>query len=161
MKAMVSQMKLALVGPHTTAFNPEQTSFSLIRIAEQDVLEIENVPGGIVLNAKIYDETNQLVATIKKNVFHNYGVYGYEASSPDPYSIVVLNAQDDVVLHVRYLNPKAIKVLGIFHVPDRPVVVIEEGRVLVGKNAIGVTVCNVNSAPAGSWAQMKSAFTVP
>lgn len=101
-------------------------TLNVIKFAGENVLSFERTPSGIVVNAIIRDEKGDEVATIKKNVFRARYGSEYDATSQDAHSILVLNSKDQVVLYVRYLNPQAVKVLGIFRRPNRPPITVNE-----------------------------------
>lgn len=159
--AVPESMKVAFVGSMVTKFSSELKSFSLIRIAGEDVLSVEyNADNAIVINATIRDESNNIVATIKKNVFRSYVSSGYQVTNPDPHTVLVLDANDHVILYVRYLNPRAIKVLGIFRQPPRPPVRVEEGRFFIGNGEFAMTVCGEAGGTDKDWWQLKAALVV-
>lgn len=153
-------MKLALLGPAAALYPQREKPISLITIAGQSVLEVEGARTGIVLNATLRDETGRLLAEIKKNVWQSHAPNDYDVRS-DNNQILILNSKNQVILFVRYLNPNTIKVLGTFNVPNRPTVTVEEGQILIGKRKLVINACAIDSAPEGSWAQMKSLLEIP
>jgi hypothetical protein len=154
----VKSMKVVLLGPIATAYAPTQRNFSLIQIASEDVLTIETAPSGIVLNATLRDEKNQLIAKITKNVFVSYPSKNYEVRA-DSHSVLILDSENKIVLYVRYMNPRTIKVLGVFRVPNRRPVVIEENVATGIQMTAGM--CSINDAPEGSWMQKKAVIALP
>jgi hypothetical protein len=143
--------KIALVGSLATTFPQELKSFSLIRIGGEDVLSVEeNAPSGIVINAVIRNENNELVATITKNIFHSYAPNDYDVRSND-HSIQIIDSHDVMILYVRYLNPQAIKVLGTFRSADHRRVRVDEGRFFIGAQENDMMVCNHGGGTDKDW----------
>jgi hypothetical protein len=143
--------KAMFVGPFITSFPIELKSFSLIQIGGEDVLAVEwNSDLGIVINATIRNENGELIAAITKNVFHSYAPNDYTVTSDD-HSILILNSKDEIVLYVRYLNPRAIKAMGIFNHPGHRTVRVEEGRYFIGKSEIAARIYG-KAAGDGPWA---------
>lgn len=101
----------------------------VLMIGQEKVLSFESASGGVLLNAVVRDTDGKEVARITKNVFHTWSGSGYEAQAPDLHSILVLDNKDQAVLYVRYLNPKAIKVMGVFYSKAGKGVVINESGV--------------------------------
>jgi hypothetical protein len=125
-----------------------------------DVLSVEwNSPLGIVINATIRNQQNELIATITKNVFHSYAQNDYTVTSDD-HSILILNSKDEIILYVRYLNSRAIKIMGVFNHPGSPTVRVEEGHLFVGKGGMSGQVFNQASGD-GKWYDLKAVLVVP
>jgi hypothetical protein len=153
-------MKMAFMGPVTTAYGPRQKPFALVQVAGEDLLEIENAPGGVVLNATLRDDHGELLASIVKNVWHTYSPNDYEVKS-DEHSVRVLDSHDRIVLYVRYLNARALKVLGIFNSPKRGAVRVTENEIIVGQTEMYAKMCGVSDAPEEAWYALKAALVVP
>jgi hypothetical protein len=152
--------KAAFLGNIVTTFPIDLKSFSLIQMGGDNVLSVEwNSPLGIVINAELHNENDELVATIKKNVFHVYAPNDYTVTS-DEHSILILNSKDEIILNVRYLNPRAIKAMGVFNHPRSPTVHVEEGRCFVGQQEISGQVYNKASG-GGHWYDLKVVLVVP
>ena len=73
-----------------------------------------------------------MVATIENNEFRiNPNNYFY-IERPDRHTLIVRDQQNRECLNVRFLNPAAIKVLGVFEFPTAkiPAIVIDKEKVL-------------------------------
>jgi hypothetical protein len=155
-----SQMKLVLAGPMTTAYAPRKTPFAIVRIRNEDLLQVESAPGGVVINATIRDETGQLIEMITKNILHTYSPNDYQLTS-DEHSLLILNSHDQIVLYVRYLNPRALKVLGIFESPLRGLVRVEESSVTLNGSRLDIGgICQLDDAPEGSNFRLQAAIVI-
>jgi len=132
--------KAIYFGDGVATVNPARNAFTLIKIAGEDVLSFENTASGILINAVFRDEAGKEIATITKNVFRATSTSDYEATSPDQHSLLILDGQDRQVLYVRYLNPKAIKVLGVFYHPKgrSPLLIEENGLTINGRKMHGL-----------------------
>ena len=154
------ERKAAFVGNMVTSFPLELKSFSLIQMGGDDVLSVEwNSTLGIVLNATIRNQANELIATITKNVFHPYAQNDYTVTSDD-HSILIVNSKDEIILYLRYLNPRAIKVMGVFNHPGSPTVRVEEGRTFIGQGGFVGQVYGKASG-GGHWYDLKAVLVVP
>jgi len=95
-----------------------------------DAFNIRRTASGILVNATIRTSDNQVVARIHDNVFRTQSDSHFQAQSPDPHTLYVLDGDDKVVLFVRYLNPFAIKILGQFYSPGQPPITITEDKLV-------------------------------
>lgn len=158
--AIEPDRKAAFVGNMVTTFPIDLKSFSLIQMGGDNILSVEwNSPLGIVINAELRNENGELVATITKNVFHSYAPNDYTVTS-DEHSILILNSKDGIILNVRYLNPRAIKAMGVFNHPRSPTVRVEEGRFFIGQQEISGQVYGKASG-GGHWYDLKAVLVVP
>ncbi|MDQ1638725.1 MAG: hypothetical protein QOF62_2064 [Pyrinomonadaceae bacterium] len=106
-------------------------SFAVVEIGDEKLCYVEKTSDGMLISATIRDPTYKVVATITRNVFHAESL-DYEAFSPDAQTLYVLNGSDQIVLFVRYLNPRAIKVLGQFYYQGYSPILIGEDRLDLG-----------------------------
>lgn len=91
---------------------PDQT---FLRVGDVDLLSIHRKPGGMTVSGKIYSPDRKIVAQIIDNKFHINPSNYFRRERPDPHTLTVFNQEGDRVLHVRYLNDSAIRILGKFH----------------------------------------------
>ncbi len=125
--------KTIYFGTGVATMSDEMNAFGLITMAGEEVFSLENTPTGILINATLRNKSGNVVATIEKNVFNSKSTFEYEATNPDQHSLLVLDSNNQIVLYVRYLNPQAIKILGTFYHPKRPLpVVMEENSLSIG-----------------------------
>lgn len=104
-----------------------KSSFNLLNIDGEIVLSFERASDGLFLNAILRDENGEVKAKIIKNVFSAYDNSDYDAQTPDANTVNVFDKKNDqIVLSVRYLNPKAIKVLGTFKRQNKEPVIIND-----------------------------------
>ncbi|MDQ4120533.1 MAG: SMEK domain-containing protein [Acidobacteriota bacterium] len=151
--------KAIYMGNSVASISPDIQKFDLIRIADESIVEIKNVGSGLIINATIYDELGNIVATVRENIFRCNRLKTYEATNPDQHSILILDDSDKIVLYIRYLNPRALKVLGVFCHPERPAVTIKEDGIMLGNNRIGIMFTEVSGKDTHWW-QSKAAFVV-
>lgn len=151
--------KAIYMGDKVTSISPDIKKFDLIQIAKESIVEIKNVGSGLIINATIYDESGNIVATVRENVFRCNRLKTYEATNPDQHSILVLDDSDKIILYIRYLNPQAIKVLGIFRYPEKPTITIEEDRIMLGNVRIS-SMFTEGEGTDTDWWQLKAVFVV-
>lgn len=114
-----------------SAVYTRQFPYTVFRVAGQDLLSIDKAKEakeGISVSAKIFSSDRRIVAEIIKNKFHINPNNYFRLERPDKHSLVVYDQQATKVLSVYYLNPTSIKLLGIFHSPNRYPIVIEEDK---------------------------------
>lgn len=151
--------KVIYMGNSVASISPDTQKFDLIRMANESIVGVKNVGRGLIINATIYDELGNIVATVRDNIFRCNRLKTYEAINPDQHSILILDDSDKIVLYIRYLNPLALKVLGVFRYPGRPTVTIEEDRIMVGIARIGNMFTEVSGKDTDWW-QSKAAFVI-
>lgn len=90
---------------------------------------IEN--GVMWVSASISDSNNQNIVRIIKNEFQAIPEHAFNPRQPDKHSLVVRDAKGVEVLNVRFLNPKAMRIVGRFHIPgfSEPVQILPEDGV--------------------------------
>ncbi len=100
----------------------------VITIAGKDVLTIYRSQEGIYLDAAVVGANGLYIAKIEKNKFLRNPKTSWYQNRPDRSTLEIHDDQDRVVLYVRYLNPTAIKVRGIFYHPNGRPLIIEEDK---------------------------------
>jgi len=114
---------------YTSAANP----YGVLKLDDDVVLSIEKSDDdGLLLNATVRSPDKRIVATIEKNVFHvNPNNYFY-IKRPDRHTLIVRDQQNRECLNVRFLNPSAVRVLGVFEFAtgNFPGIIINETEVL-------------------------------
>lgn len=88
---------------------------TILRVGGESILSFERISSGISLNAVIRNEKNEQVVTIIGNVFRVKQDSGYEAVNPDESTLAVFTPDNRKALYIKYLNPSAVRVLGIFY----------------------------------------------
>lgn len=106
----------------------EESSFTLLKIADEETLSFEKTSDGMYINAVMRNDRDEVVARIAKNAFSVDTNKGYYTERPDTHTLLILTPDNRKALYVRYMNPSAMKVLGIFQYKGRTPMVIEEGK---------------------------------
>lgn len=105
---------------------------TIVSITGKDLLSVRRDANGLSVWAKIFDAEGKIIADIENNEFtinqNNY----FKHKRPDASTLIIYDQYDQPVLNVRFLNPAALRVLGVFRVKDRAPVIIEENRTLFG-----------------------------
>jgi hypothetical protein len=112
-----------------------QLSFSILEVRGKDFISIEKIGDGIYLSADIFSSDKRIIAQIRRNQFdinpNNY----FRLERPNTHSLAVYDQQAKIVLNVDYINYRAIKLLGIFHIPIRdrsPIIIKEDEQIING-----------------------------
>lgn len=107
-------------------------------MAKLDLLSINKTPDGLAVSAKIFSADEKIVAELEDNEFHINPNNYFKIKRPDSSTLVVYDQKADIVLNVRFLNPHAIRVSGVFRAPQRKPIIINNDEVipLFGKSTI-------------------------
>lgn len=117
----------------------------VLKIKESELLSISRSKEGVRVSAEIYSKDGRIVAQIIDNEFHINPNNYFRIDRQDRHSLVVYDQYKNQVLSVRFLNPHAIKVIGIFYYHYGPPVFIGEQEVRIGERTIS-TLCNWNTS---------------
>lgn len=99
---------------------------TVIQVREWELLSIKKTPQGLAISAKVFSTDGKIVADIEDNEFQVNHLNYFKVKRPDRSTFIIYDQQGRAVLNVRYLNPQAIKVSGIFQAPQSIPIVIDE-----------------------------------
>jgi hypothetical protein len=92
----------------------QRDSQKVFRMAGEDMLVFEKRSGSIVLTLlRIYDDGGNIIARIDEDGF--WVAPQVRKKRPDKSTLIVYDQRDAEVLHLHFLNPKAISVQGLLH----------------------------------------------
>ena len=80
-------------------------------------LKMRITDGALLVSASIADSTGERVVTIIDNQFQASHDRAFHPVQPDGHSLVVRDMSGHEVLNVRYVNRRAIRIVGRFHLP--------------------------------------------
>ncbi|HEY0375986.1 MAG TPA: hypothetical protein VGC87_03430 [Pyrinomonadaceae bacterium] len=109
----------------------DRLRITAIRFVGKDLISLSRTPDGLNVSAQVFSEDGRIIAEIEDNEFHVNPNNYFKVKRPDESTLIVYDQQNNPVLNVRYLNPSAIKILGVFHSPNREPVVIEEEKLIL------------------------------
>lgn len=116
---------------------------TIVTIASKPLLAVRKTPDGLAISASIYGEDGRIVAEVKDNEFSiNQNNY-FRRARPDRSTLTVYDQFNSEVLSVRYVNPSAIRVTGVFRYAGREVL-IDETKTRAG-NFTMMAFCGTNS----------------
>jgi hypothetical protein len=118
-----------------------RSPFPAITIANEPLLIIERTPDGIFLTVTIRSQDGRVVAQVIKNEFHINPNNYYRMERPDRHTLAVFDQQGNPALSVKYLNPAAIKITGIFQAQGRPPVIVTEDQLILPGNNVFSSPC--------------------
>ncbi len=83
------------------------------------------------VSASIVDSNNQHIVRIIDNEFQVSPERAFNPKQPDKHSLVVRDSQGVEVLNIRFLNPRAMRIVGRFHMPGylEPVLILPDDGV--------------------------------
>lgn len=105
---------------------------TVLAIGGKSVLSLDRKDGSLTVSAKILSEDMRIIAELRENRFYINPNNYFRRERPDPHTLVVYDQQGRQVLNVRYMNKRSIKILGSFHSPGRPSIVIQEDHQVIG-----------------------------
>jgi hypothetical protein len=70
--------------------------------------------GGLDVDAKIFDEHDRIVAVVERGEFTINKNNVFRVKHPDRHTLEVIDQHNQTALHIKFLNPRAIYVTGIF-----------------------------------------------
>jgi hypothetical protein len=119
---------------------------------EKPFLSISIENRGMKISATIVDSKNNYIARVIDNEFQINPINAFNPKQPDKHSLVVRDIDGVEVLHIRYLNPTAISVLGRFWLPrvSEPILILPEGLRLPGGSRLSNATIDVTRSKAGA-----------
>jgi hypothetical protein len=91
----------------------------VLRFAGKDLFTLSRAPGGLSVDAKFFDVSGNLVAQLTRNRFSFNQNDAFKVIGPDAHSLLVTDAQGEMILDVRFINPASIRVRGLFRFGNR------------------------------------------
>lgn len=104
---------------------------TIISIRDEPFLTVKQTNRGLLINLELFDKGGSKLATIIDNKFLGKVTDGLEIQTSDSSTIDIFDKNDDyrLIFHIRYLNPKAIEILGVMYHPklSSPLIIDENG----------------------------------
>ncbi len=117
---------------NSVAYQIKPFPIDIFTVAGKSFLSIDNIIDKLFISAKIFSSDSKIVAEIKYNKFYiNPNNYFY-IERPNKHTLVVYDQQSRKVLDIYFINSKTVKILGIFNIPNRMPIVIEEEKQKIG-----------------------------
>lgn len=84
--------------------------------------------GLMTVSLSIMDSNNKNVVRIVNNEFKAFPENTFNPKQPDRHSLTVRDSKGIEVLNIRFINPKAIRIVGRFHIPGfkEPVLILPD-----------------------------------
>lgn len=105
------------------------TPVVIVRVDGLDLLTLKNTPDGLSVFAKVFSDDSKIIADIENNEFNVNPNNYFKVKRLDKSSLIVYDQQDRAVLNVRFLNPKNIRVSGIFNAPNQKPIIIDDKKI--------------------------------
>lgn len=112
------------------------SGFSLISIAGNPLIWVTATPKGILLSGHMYDQSGAVVK-FQNNHFEVNKNLGFKPGRPDKHTIILYDNWDRVILKIRFANPHALEMQGVFFYPGRPPVIVDDSGIHYGANNFG------------------------
>ncbi len=104
------------------------------------------------ITATVMDSSNRYIVRIINNEFQANPEYAFNPKQPDEHSLIVRDADGNEVLNIRFLNPRAMRIVGRFYMPglSEPVLILpSEGIRWPGGGGIGHLTVDLTAGQAG------------
>jgi hypothetical protein len=88
----------------------------IFSIRGQKVLSLSIKDSLMYITASIYDSKNENIVRIIDNEFQASQERAFNPKQPDKHSLIVIDSHGVEVLNIRFLNPKAMRIVGRFSV---------------------------------------------
>ncbi|MCA1625882.1 MAG: hypothetical protein LC768_05205 [Acidobacteria bacterium] len=114
----------------------------LIDVDDKPLISAKKTSSGLLISLRLFDSKGNEIATIVDNKFIGNVADNLEIRL-DSHTIDIFDKDNDhLIFHIRYLNSKAIKILGTFYYPNRENLLdIDENRVLLPRGNKFGNVC--------------------
>jgi hypothetical protein len=106
--------------------------------------------GALYVSTSVFDSEGRYIVRVVDNEFQASNERAFNPRKPDEHTLVVRDSKGVEVLNVRYMNPRAIRLVGRFHLPGQrePVEVLPaEGIRWPGGGGISAMTLDVSEAP--------------
>ena len=108
--------------------------YVVFHVNGEDVLTIDKGTCGLLVNANVRSPDGRLVAELRANRFAINANNYFKIHRPDKHSLTVRDQAGAVALDIRFLNERAVKVLGRLYGPGVYPITISEEYALIGTN---------------------------
>jgi hypothetical protein len=105
------------------------------------LLSLVKVGGSYQLEGKILGPSGRVVALFINNKIYTYRPEISMVNRPDPASLKILDTQGDVIFNLRYLNPHAMSLSGIFYLQSGRALTISDNLVSITGSATFPGIC--------------------
>ena len=108
------------IGPHT--FYVHDIPQRIITISGKLLLAVKRQKGSLVITTlRLYPEVGDIFARIDENGF--WVSPGIRKKRPDLHTLIICDGSDEEALNIRYANPRAIQINGIFHYEGKTILI--------------------------------------
>jgi hypothetical protein len=110
---------------------------TILRVRGEDLLSVKRDEKEFLISAKVFSQDGNIIAGIEDNEFfiNKNNSFRLEISD-DKHSLVVRDQRARKVLNFYYINPSAIKITGIFSLPNSNPVIIDDEKGLKGGGSV-------------------------
>jgi hypothetical protein len=108
--------------------------------------------GFMVISVSVMDSKDQHIVRIIDNEFQANPEHAFNPKQPDKHSLVVRDSQGAEVLNIRFLNPRAMRIVGRLYMPEfsEPVLILpDEGVRWPGGGGMGHLTIDLTASKAG------------
>jgi len=143
---------LILLGDNLSILTAQSENYIFSKQGEKPFLSIRIEKGMMRISASIVDSSNRFVVRIIDNEFQVSLENAFNPKQPDKHSLVVRDSSGIEVLNIRFLNPKAMRIVGRFQIAgiSEPVVISpERGLCLPGGGYISHLIFDMTASKRG------------
>jgi hypothetical protein len=128
---------ITLLG-NNVVFSDKPRKFTALTVGHCPVVLIDHSHGNkLFVDADVFNSSGYLAVRIQSNEFHLIPTQIAFGTRPDRSTLTVTGPKGEELFWIRYLNPKAVQVRGVFACENhRPITVTDDGIVLPNKAVI-------------------------
>ncbi len=111
-------------------------NLKLISVDNTPLISAKRTSSGLLMSLKLFDNKGKVIANIVDNKFVGKLADNLAVNNTE-HTLDIFDKNDDrLIFHFRYLNPKAMEILGVFYHPTKKLpLVIDENRALFPNGA--------------------------
>lgn len=102
--------------------------------SESELLWLDRTGNTMSIGAKLFSRDGKIVAVVSNNETHANPSAAFTWERPDPHTVVVTDQYTQTVLDLKFLNPRAIYLEGVFYDAAGLRLKVEKDRLLIGGN---------------------------
>ncbi|HEY4901518.1 MAG TPA: hypothetical protein VIH91_11950 [Terriglobales bacterium] len=123
-----------LLGGYLVSFTGDQCA--VLQVSGQNVLVVQKSKNGLLINAKVFDAAEKIIADIDQNTVTVNPNNSFKRIIKK-HSLVVVDQQDNEALNVDFVNAHTVVIHGIFPWPNNGSILVIGPSILANRRYIG------------------------
>jgi hypothetical protein len=131
-----------------------ESSACIVRMAGIDLLTLLRNADSVGISARFFDATG-LIAEIVDNEFTVNPNNTFKTERPDASTLIVRDRWGNEAVRVEYLNREAVRITGVFFVPDRKPIIVKTDEIFDTGSGNRTNICAEGFGGEGSCVMVK------